>query len=64
VLYRHQEIHSRPYYQDFFRCFNAGAREGVLGQAEYDTSTGMKSDHPDPMSLISKKAKNNYTMLC
>jgi len=62
VLCRDKEIHSRPNYQDFFRCFNAGTREGVFGQAEYDSSSGMKSDHPDPISsqLINKK---NYIVL-
>ena len=40
LLFRDKEVHSRPHYQDFFRCFSTGAREGVLGQAEHDTCSG------------------------
>lgn len=45
LLYRNKEVHSRPYYQDFFWGFNVRTREGVLGQAEYDTCSGLKTDH-------------------
>ena len=58
LFYRYKEVHSRPYYQDFFRCVSAGTRESVLGQAEYDTRAGLKNDHVTNSSSSSNNSSS------